>query len=359
MTPSGWYNDPANPGTERFWDGTQWTEHTRTPPFAPPPPPPFSQGNRGAYPAGSGTTRYPGGKLNQIGDWLNRSFAAPLEQVGPLTIFFLVPFAAFAVAYLIGHLSMRNAVIGDGGIDGVNVGLVVAAVLAMVAAAVVSSGAYLATHHHLYGAVIGSPPEWSRSLSVGFKRLPIFIGVMLALSAALVIPIGLAVALVVATEAFVLLLVLVPVLIVFAVWAVVKLSLIAVSIAVAPEGTSGLSAGWHSTDGFFWAILGRLFLMGIVVNVLLFIQQMLAGELWPLAFGSQLEFDSRGELLIDGRPASTLDALVVADVLPNPIVFLLVSGVLFYIQFMMQTVSFAGSSALYADTGAANSFGHR
>ncbi|MFI9581761.1 DUF2510 domain-containing protein [Streptomyces sp. NPDC052236] len=28
-TPAGWYPDPSVPGTERWWDGTVWTAHTR------------------------------------------------------------------------------------------------------------------------------------------------------------------------------------------------------------------------------------------------------------------------------------------------------------------------------------------
>ncbi len=34
--PAGWYADPTVPGAQRYWDGSQWTEHVQ------PPPPPRS-----------------------------------------------------------------------------------------------------------------------------------------------------------------------------------------------------------------------------------------------------------------------------------------------------------------------------
>lgn len=36
--PQGWYQDPGNPASFRWWDGTQWTGHTQPAPTAPPPP---------------------------------------------------------------------------------------------------------------------------------------------------------------------------------------------------------------------------------------------------------------------------------------------------------------------------------
>ncbi|MFD5657667.1 DUF2510 domain-containing protein [Streptomyces hirsutus] len=49
MTPApGWYPDPHAPHLERWWDGTAWTEHRRTPgaPGGPVPPSPGGSGGR-------------------------------------------------------------------------------------------------------------------------------------------------------------------------------------------------------------------------------------------------------------------------------------------------------------------------
>lgn len=55
--PPGWYRDPSYPLTERWWDGTAWSDHRRTPagapvtapapaPAAPPPVPPAGRPGR-------------------------------------------------------------------------------------------------------------------------------------------------------------------------------------------------------------------------------------------------------------------------------------------------------------------------
>ncbi|MFE7619077.1 DUF2510 domain-containing protein [Streptomyces sp. NPDC057496] len=70
-TPPGWYPDAAIPGTERWWDGTAWTAHTRptapapqqfgppAPQFGPPTPPDGTIARTGGASggSGSGTTR--------------------------------------------------------------------------------------------------------------------------------------------------------------------------------------------------------------------------------------------------------------------------------------------------------------
>lgn len=63
--PPGWYADPADPYSLRWWDGTTWTGHTS--PVQPPPPapghgwPPGTQGHPGSQPYGAGGYYRPSG----------------------------------------------------------------------------------------------------------------------------------------------------------------------------------------------------------------------------------------------------------------------------------------------------------
>ncbi|MEU2143186.1 DUF2510 domain-containing protein, partial [Streptomyces globisporus] len=57
-TPPGWYPDTGAPGLERWWDGTSWTAHTRSPAAAGSaphqPPAPAQPGPAGFGPAEGG-----------------------------------------------------------------------------------------------------------------------------------------------------------------------------------------------------------------------------------------------------------------------------------------------------------------
>ncbi len=79
-TPAGWYPDPSDPSRTRWWDGTQWTDHT--PPAAPAAP------AYAAYPSAPAAVApapsAPGADTNTI--WIYLSILASTLPV--LSIFF-------------------------------------------------------------------------------------------------------------------------------------------------------------------------------------------------------------------------------------------------------------------------------
>jgi hypothetical protein len=55
--PPGWYRDPSYPLTERWWDGTAWTDHRRQPEVPVPPPVPPGRPVPPGPPDGGGSRR--------------------------------------------------------------------------------------------------------------------------------------------------------------------------------------------------------------------------------------------------------------------------------------------------------------
>lgn len=82
-TPAGWYPDPSDPSRTRWWDGTQWTDHT--PPAAPTAPAAPAYATYPAAPTAVATApSAPGADTNTI--WIYLSILASTLPV--LTVFF-------------------------------------------------------------------------------------------------------------------------------------------------------------------------------------------------------------------------------------------------------------------------------
>ncbi|MEK8142452.1 DUF2510 domain-containing protein [Streptomyces sp. M10(2022)] len=70
-TPPGWYPDVGTPGTERWWDGTAWTAHTR----------PLAAAQPGPYQQRFGAPQYPSPLPRRAGSGGRRAVAIALSAL--------------------------------------------------------------------------------------------------------------------------------------------------------------------------------------------------------------------------------------------------------------------------------------
>ena len=87
---AGWYDDPAQPGRQRYWDGSGWTTETRSGLSDMPPP-------RGPM-AGS----QPGAPQRTVG------FAIASFVLGVLSLVFFAFILPSILAVVFGHLGLRQ-----------------------------------------------------------------------------------------------------------------------------------------------------------------------------------------------------------------------------------------------------------
>jgi len=97
--PAGWYPDPSGRAPFRYWDGSQWTEHTNQ---GTPPSPSIGQPAPPAPQAYAGTPAAPQSFGQQIAPGFPGAPAAPAAPGGPLTVQSFVEdlkrFDGFAIA---------------------------------------------------------------------------------------------------------------------------------------------------------------------------------------------------------------------------------------------------------------------
>lgn len=390
---AGWYDDPLTPGGKRYWDGSRWTEAVHGPNPAvtpgasiggpPPAPPPNRPGLDGSLPfeplpPGAHAVGYQGGvgvtvgdgKINDIGDWLQRTFTVVFANWLPVAILFLLPVPLWVAALLVARQTAGRLIwfVDADRLEGFSAPLLVVTVALAVVASLVSLITHLAGHHFLYGAHVGRPTTWVRSLVVGVTRQPRFLAlsvlVYLVVFAALAAPVALFLYAVIGSDSPIPLVLLSLVLLLaavgFAIWLWAKVAVfLPVTAAVVPRGTSALTAGWQLSEGRFWPMLGRLGLLWAMVGTVSTIAQVIGQTMTPTVLFSEIEITSNNRVFVNGRDIDTIDVLQISEVLPNPVLLAVYAAAILAASAVSQIISASAVSALYADAGGPNSFDHQ
>ena len=331
---------------------------------------PLGAGGVGGFPPAPGPfpVAVPG-RINEIGEWLRRSFGAVRDHLIPLLVLFVAAGATVSgLFYLAAHLLVADTVffIDDGRVEGF--GVTTAALLAVLALAAtigwtaVNLGGYHFLHGiHSRGAGAEGPGlDPLRSALSGLARTPRYLGIMLGLVVGFGRLVGVAFAvifgLVFSDSAAILIPLVVMAMMlalgVFGVWLIVKLAFVPVSSVVVPSGQSALASSWRVSTGRFWPVLGRLALWYLISSVLSMVTQVVIQIGLPALVFSWLDFSPDGDLLVDGRPIGTIDVLPLSDILPNPIAGAVVLAGLAALTGAVQMVSGSILVSLYVDAEA-------
>jgi hypothetical protein len=376
MPEAGWYEDPLQPGGQRYWDGQAWSQSTQ------PPSAQFTLGDNGPPPfnpipvlgeaPSSWTTerRAPSGLLG-IGDWIGQSFKGLGRSVHHLLLVYVAfPLVIGLGLYFAARLLLGGVVVGfDGELEGVLLGWLLPLAALWLLAFLAGAATQMAGSHLLYevhrSPLEGGTPSGIRSIRAGVARLPRFLGVYLLLFGGLwAVFVGLALGLALIGDiapslAPLLTLVAFPVLFVLMAYLTVKLAFFLITVAVVPRGTSSLAASWRASHNRFWPITGRL-LLGSLLAYLVGIPFAVLGQILLLPIlGQWIEFDASnlaagadGRILLNGRDLSDIGSLEWGELLPSPSVaaMLIAATVLIYAPLTALFTSFMAS--LYVDAEA-------
>ena len=348
-----------------------WTDHVEAPPA------PASAAPLGISPGGSlpfdpmaATAAGPGflsdtpvtgaNGLSEIGVWLSAAFKSIWPNIGGALMLFivipLVPLVALGVVFATS--SVFDPL--DPGLSSGQIALVVVLGLAAVVATIIG---FIGGSHYFYAYFVGQPVPWQSAAGVGLRRLPltIFVGLVvlilvwvvlaMAIVALFVVPIALAVgSLFSESGGLIVIGVIVSVVVglalfAFWIWLMVKLTFVATALAVSPSGTFPLSASFQVSAGRFFPILGRLLLLGAIAFVVsIATQTLLQLLLLPTAFAGGGDLGTTGDF-------SSADATI-------GIAIIVITVVGQVISLALQAFVMAAATALYADAGAPNTFGH-
>jgi len=311
----GWYPDPNNSGVLRYWDGAVWTEHTAASDQAAAAPVQWQQGQPSQQTPPGPTASLP----DDLNTWFAKTFSVMFENFLPL-------FAVLAVAALASSISsnmmIRRALdaiqfdFDSGDVTGLSPSLLVNAV-PLILVSVVSTVAYLFVINYLYRATVDAPTSLAASGSDAIRATPLYIGLLLLLFLAHAVFLALLIPLTIATGGFIIILAVLvgtP----LALFLVVKLLWVPLTVSVKPDGVSAVKASWNITRGRFWETFGRgclVFLMVLVVSILFGV----ASSAVSAATSTNTGIELVGETIyLNGQPLDESGPVPLSDFVPTP-----------------------------------------
>jgi len=308
MAEAGWYTDPYDSARLRYWDGAQWTQdtHDRPPeqpvPESPPdtlvrppdapdmPVAPAAAMAANAVPDRSpeaneppftpapepepGTPTARPGHLNDIGEWLRRTFRVGLAKLLPCGLLILLGLIPAVFVYGVGFLALSEVTDG-GGLEGAGVVMFLLVGLLFMLWMLWTGVITLAQNHLLYQAHIGRPTSIGQSVQAGIEGLGRLVWAYLTLLVYVIMLIAIVGGLTFLlsflsdTIGSVFFVVAYIVAMALSVWLSVKLIFLVVAAAVAPPGSRPMVVSVETTDGYFWAVLGRSLLLGLIMTAAL------------------------------------------------------------------------------------------
>jgi hypothetical protein len=340
----GWYPDPYDPSQLRYWDGAVWTESVS--PGSPPAAGPWAPGP--ADPSG----------LGDVGVWLGDTFRSMVSHAVPLAVLLLiVPLAGTSLVLVLARAAVADVRIFDSGrIEGFDLANLLPAVAMSVLVGLVSASCWLAAYHLMVGGHAGGQPSVVDSLAEGLKRLPLAILWWLVHVVAWLVGVGLVfavpvvLAVLVDPRLFLLVFPLGLLMVPLVVWIWVRLTFVTPALAAEQPWPNPVSASWRLTADRFWAVLGRVLLLTVLLWGLSFVGQIvlqvvsLAGT--EVLFGVEADPVS-GELLIDGQRLSDLEVVALDDVLPGAPAMIVAIAIYWMVQAPIRATQVSAVTGLY------------
>lgn len=318
----GWYPDPHEPGSLRYFDGQVWTEHRHQ----------------------------EDGKLPAIGSWLSSTFSVVAENFVPAVLLSLgLQLVGSVMLWVLVQWAVGDLAIEDERLINLDIVEIVAFGAMVVVAALWRGISNIARDRFMQRAHMQAQPSIADALRRAVIRLPKWISIYLLIAAAWLIAVfGLALILVVAGAGAAALLAVL--LFGFAVWIWVRLAFVSAAVAAAPARHSAVASSFGVSRGRFWAVFGRLVLvlvgLAVVGQLAGWMSQGVTASVDNNALAERVTFETTDTELV----VNVAD-FALADVLPSLQSFLLFGSIAGVIGSLLALVASSAMMRLYLEAG--------